>query len=75
MRELEGIEPQILALEKEIARIEGLFVSPDFHRTHATQTNELLERLAAAKEKLPQLYVRWEELEALTTPRSGEGSV
>jgi len=65
MRELEGIEPQILALEKEIARIEGLFVSPDFHRTHATQTNELLAQLAAAKEKLPRLYARWEELEAL----------
>ena len=59
MRELEGIEPQILALEKEIARIEGLFVSPDFHRTHATQTNELLAQLAAAKEKLPRLYARW----------------
>ena len=64
-RELESIEPQILALEKEIARIESLFVSPDFHRTHATQTNELLARLAAAKEKLPRLYARWEELEAL----------
>jgi len=67
MRELEGLEPQILALEKEIARIEGLFVSPDFHRTHATQTNELLAQLAAAKEKLPRLYARWEELDARTT--------
>ena len=64
-RELDGMEPQILTLEKEIARIEGLFASPDFHRTHATQTNELLAELAAAKEKLPRLYARWEELEAL----------
>jgi ATP-binding cassette subfamily F protein uup len=64
-RELEGIEPQILALEEEIGRIEGLFASPDFHRTHASQTNELLAELAAAKEKLPRLYARWEELEAL----------
>ena len=64
-RELAGIEPQISALEKEIARIEGLFMSPEFHRTHATQTNELLAELAAAKEKLPRLYSRWEELEAL----------
>ncbi len=63
-RELEGMEPQILALEEEIARIEGLFASPNFHRTHATQTNELLAQLAAAKEKLPRLYARWEELEA-----------
>jgi len=63
-RELEGMEPQILALEKEIARVEGLFASPDFHRTHATQTNKLLAELAAAREKLPLLYARWEELEA-----------
>src|SRR5207237_7935710 len=39
-RELEGMEAQIHAVEAEIARIEGLFASPDFHRTHATQTNE-----------------------------------
>jgi ATP-binding cassette subfamily F protein uup len=65
MRELEGMEAQILALEQEIAKIEGLFASPDFHRTHATQTNELLADLAAAKEKLPRLYGRWEELESL----------
>ncbi len=64
-RELEGIEPQILAMEQEIARIEGLFASPDFHRTHATQTSQLLGEVAAAKEKLPALYARWEELESL----------
>jgi len=63
-RELENIEPEILAVEKEIARIEGLFASPDFHRAHALQTNELLAELAVAKEKLPRLYARWEELEA-----------
>jgi ATP-binding cassette subfamily F protein uup len=64
-RELEGIEPQILVVEEAIARIEGMFASPDFHRTHATQTAALLAELAAAKEKLPRLYTRWEELEAL----------
>ncbi len=30
MRELEGMESQIHAVDGEIARIEGLFVSPDF---------------------------------------------
>ena len=64
-RELEGMEAQILAMDAEIARIEGLFASPDFHRTHATQTNQLTADLAAAKEKLPKLYARWEELEAI----------
>ncbi len=66
-RELEGMEAQILAVEEEIARIEALFVSPDFHRTHATQTNQLTAQLAAAKEQAMQLYARWEELEAIKT--------
>jgi ATP-binding cassette subfamily F protein uup len=65
VRELESLEPQILAMEEEVARIERLFASPDFHRTHATRTNELLAELAAAKAKATQLYARWEELEAL----------
>jgi ATP-binding cassette subfamily F protein uup len=66
-RELEGMESQIHAVDEEIARIEGLFASPDFHRTHATQTNQLTADLAAAKDKLAKLYARWEELEAIKT--------
>jgi ATP-binding cassette subfamily F protein uup len=64
-RELEGMEAQIHAVEAEIARIEGLFASPDFHRTHATQTNELNAQLDEAKENLTKLFARWEELEAI----------
>jgi ATP-binding cassette subfamily F protein uup len=64
-RELEGMEAQIHAAEAEIARIEGLFASPEFHRTHAAQTNELTVQLAEAKEKLTTLFARWEELEAI----------
>jgi ATP-binding cassette subfamily F protein uup len=64
-RELEGMEAQIHAGDAEIARIEGLFASPDFHRTHATQTARLTADLAAAKENLTKLYARWEELEAI----------
>lgn len=64
-RELEGMEAQIQAAEAEVARIEGLFASPDFHRTHATQTNQLMAELATAKETAAQLYKRWEELEAI----------
>lgn len=64
-RELEGMEPQILAAEEEIARIESLFASPDFHRTYGTQTDELMARLAANKDNLAKLYARWEELEAI----------
>jgi ATP-binding cassette subfamily F protein uup len=64
-RELEGMEAQIHTVDSEIQRIENLFASPDFHRTHATQTNQLTADLAAAKEKLNQLYARWEELESV----------
>jgi ABC transport system ATP-binding/permease protein len=74
-RELEGMEAEIHAADAEIARIEGLFASPDFHRTHATQTSRLNAELAAAKESLTRLYARWEELEkirvASATPPGG----
>jgi ATP-binding cassette subfamily F protein uup len=63
-RELEGMEAEILKVEQEIGRIENLFAAPDFHKTHATQTNALMADLAAHKAKLNQLFVRWEELEA-----------
>jgi len=71
-RELEGMEAQILAAEEEIARIEELFATPDFHRTHGKQTDELTAQLAAEKEKLARLYARWEELEAI---KSAAGNV
>ena len=64
-RELEGMEAQIHAIDVEIARIEGLFASPDFHRTHATQTNQFNADLATAKDNLAKLYARWEALEAI----------
>jgi ABC transport system ATP-binding/permease protein len=64
-RELEGMEAQIQAVEAEITRIEGLFASPEFHRTHATRTTELTAQLAEAKGNLTNLFARWEELEAI----------
>jgi ATP-binding cassette subfamily F protein uup len=64
-QELAGMEARIHEVETEIARIEGLFATPDFHRTHAAQSKQLLADLAAARERLTQLFARWEELEAL----------
>ncbi len=63
-RELEGMEARILAAEEEIARIENLFSTPDFHRAHGAKTDELVVQLAVHKETLAKLYARWEELEA-----------
>jgi ATP-binding cassette subfamily F protein uup len=59
------MEALILAGEADIARLEAIFAAPDFHRTHATQTNELVAELATAKEEVARLYARWEELETL----------
>ena len=70
-RELEGMEALILATEQEIARIETLFASPEFHRTHAAQTNDLMVELAATKEKLTKHFARWEELEAVRAASQG----
>jgi ATP-binding cassette subfamily F protein uup len=64
-RELEGMEAAIHAAEGEVARIEGVFASPDFHRTHAKSGAQLNADLAAAKEYLAQLFARWEELESI----------
>lgn len=64
-RELEGIEPQIQAAEAEVARIEGLFASPDFHRDYGPQTLQLTEQMEQGKQRVAALYARWEELEAI----------
>ena len=64
-RELEGMEAQIHTVEAEVARIEALFADPEFFRKHAAQVNQLTSELEAAKENVPKLYARWEELEAI----------
>ena len=68
-RELDGMEAQIHAVEAEVARIEGLFANPEFFRKHATQVNQLTHELDTAKEKVTQLYSRWEELESIQAAR------
>ncbi|HYG24699.1 MAG TPA: ABC-F family ATP-binding cassette domain-containing protein [Verrucomicrobiae bacterium] len=72
-RELEQMESRVLAAEEDIKRIETLFASPEFHRTHAAETPRLLAELAANKEKLNQLYGRWQELEAVRAAWTANG--
>jgi len=64
-RELEGTEAAIQAAEAEVARLEELFASADFHRLHGHRTNELVAELEGAKAKVATVYARWEELEAI----------
>jgi ATP-binding cassette subfamily F protein uup len=64
-RELEGMETHISAVEAEIARVEALFLEPNFHQQYGQQTNEILTKIADDKKELARLYARWEELEQL----------
>jgi ABC transport system ATP-binding/permease protein len=61
--ELEQMEQNIMDAEAEVERIEKIFISPDFYQKYATQTNELNQQLETARERVKQLYERWEELE------------
>ncbi len=66
IRELEGMEKVIHETEAEIARIENLFATPDFHRTHAKQTDQLVVDLRHGERKSRRsCFLRWEELEAI----------
>ncbi len=69
-RELEGMEAQIMEREAEISRIEALFSQPNFHQEHGQRTKELTAQIAAIREELAKLFVRWEELENI---RQGSG--
>jgi ATP-binding cassette subfamily F protein uup len=64
-RELEGMDAAIQTAEAEVARLEELFASADFHRLHGHRTNELVAKLEGAKTKVAAVYARWEELEAV----------
>ncbi len=64
-KELEGMEAAIQAVENNIARIEAIFLEPDFHRQHGQRSHALTAELGAEKERATKLYTRWEELEAI----------
>lgn len=66
-RELETMEEAIAQAEQEVADIEAIFSSPDFHVQHGKQTNELNAKLEQAKKHVEQLYERWEYLEKVRT--------
>lgn len=65
IRELEGMEAAIEEVETNIARIESLFIQPDFHKQYGPQAGQLTQELESEKERLARLYDRWQELEAI----------
>ena len=64
-RELEGIGAAIHAAEAEVLRLESLFVDPNFHSQSPAQWQTATSALSVARDRVAQLYTRWEELEAL----------
>ena len=61
--ELEKMEEVILEAEEEVSRIEGIFGSPDFFTEYGHRSQELQQELEAAKNRVKELYSRWEMLE------------
>jgi ATP-binding cassette subfamily F protein uup len=64
-KELEAIEKAIAKAEEEVLRIELLFSAQDFFEKYGNQIAELTAELAAAKQKVENLYARWHELEEM----------
>ena len=64
-KELETIEEEILAAEQTLAQLEAQFNAPDLYEKHGDNWQALETELNEAKAKVPKLYSRWEELEAI----------
>jgi len=64
-RELETIEADIHKAEEEVRRLEATFLDPDFYDKHGHEWEALEAKLVKDKERVLQLYARWEELEAI----------
>ena len=59
------MEASILAAESEVTRFEQLFAAPDFYQKHAADWSQLEADFQAARDRVAQLYARWEALVAL----------
>jgi ABC transport system ATP-binding/permease protein len=64
VKELEGIEPTILAAEREAAEIEAMLHDPAFYATRSKEFPAFEAKLESTKARIATLYARWEELEA-----------
>jgi ATP-binding cassette subfamily F protein uup len=70
-RELEGIEAVILAAEQELKALERAYDDPKFFARSAAELEAHAAKLQAARARVPELFRRWEELEAI---RAAEAS-
>ena len=70
-RELEGIEATILAAEEEVTRFEAQFADPNFYAGHGAEYSKLEAELRSARDRVAQLYARWEELGKIASAMKG----
>lgn len=64
-RELETIEEDILTAEEDVSTKEAVLTHPNFYNEHPNDWQQYEEQLNQAKEKVANLYTRWEELEKI----------
>lgn len=64
-RELDGMEAAILEAETEVETMETTLNDPSYYIDHANEAVELTKNLELAKQKVTELYQRWEELAAI----------
>ena len=70
-RELAGIEAAILAAEEEVRRFEAQFTDPNFYAGHGAEYSKLEAELRSARDRVAQLYARWEELGKIASAIKG----
>jgi ATP-binding cassette subfamily F protein uup len=64
LQELKKVVRQIEQAEKEVKKIEDIFGEPDFYIKQGDKIDEYTAQLAKARNKVNELYARWEELES-----------
>jgi ABC transport system ATP-binding/permease protein len=64
-RELEGMEAAILAAESRVQEIETTLNDPLFHAARSQEAHSLIAELDTTRQKVIQLYERWQELAAI----------
>ena len=64
-RELETMEPAILAAEEKVSALQAELNHPAIYKERAAEVPQLVAQLDAARAEVDRLYARWQELEAL----------
>jgi ATP-binding cassette subfamily F protein uup len=72
-RELEGIEPAILAAEERKSALEATLADPATYQRAGETVPGLRAELDQVTREVERLYARWQELEALRAPAQPDG--